>query len=97
MAKPVTKAELIADIAERAGLSKAQTSTVFDAVLAAITAQLQTGATVSLPGLAKFEVRERPARQVRNVATGAMIDKAPDRAVKVSALTALKNAVNEAS
>lgn len=96
MAKPITKAELIAAIAAQAGLSKAHTLIVFDATIAAITAQLKAGATVNLPGLAKFEVRDRPARQVRNVATGAMMDKAADKSVKISALTSLKTAINEA-
>lgn len=95
MAKPITKAELIADIAERSEMRKAQAGDALEAVIAAISAQLVAGKTVTLPGLAKFEIRERPARQVRNVSTGEMIDKAADRTVKISALTGIKAAVNE--
>ncbi|MGB1265826.1 MAG: HU family DNA-binding protein [Nereida ignava] len=94
MAKPITKAELIADIAERNEITKAQAGAALDAVTASISAQLVLGNAVSLAGLAKFETRERPARQVRNVATGAMIDKDADRAVKITALTGIKAAVN---
>lgn len=94
MAKPITKADLIADIAERSGISKAQAGEALDAVTASISAQLVAGNAVALPGLAKFETRDRPARQVRNVATGALMDKEADRAVKISALTGIKNAVN---
>lgn len=94
MSKPITKAELVADIAERAGISKAEANKTLDATIDAITARLVAGDAVSLPGLAKFETRDRPARQVRNVATGAMMDKAADRAVKVSALSGIKTAVN---
>ena len=94
MSKPITKAELVADIAERAGISKAEANKTLDATIDAITARLVTGDAVSLPGLAKFETRDRPARQVRNVATGAMMDKAADRAVKISALSGIKAAVN---
>lgn len=94
MSKPITKAELVADIAERAGISKAEANKTLDATIDAITARLVAGDAVSLPGLAKFETRDRPARQVRNVATGAMMDKAADRAVKVSALSGIKAAVN---
>lgn len=94
MAKSITKADLIADIAERSGISKAQAGEALDAVTASISAQLVLGNAVALPGLAKFETRDRPARQVRNVATGAMIDKDADRAVKISALSGIKAAVN---
>ena len=94
MAKPITKADLISDIAERSGTSKAQAGEAFDAVTASISAQLVAGNAVALPGLAKFETRDRPARQVRNVATGEMMDKDADRAVKITALTAIKAAVN---
>ncbi len=72
MAKPITKAELIADVAERSGISKAQAGEALDAVAASISAQLVLGNAVALPGLAKFETRYHPARQVRNVATGEM-------------------------
>jgi DNA-binding protein HU-beta len=94
MSKPITKADLVADIAERAGISKAEANKTLDATIDAITARLVAGDAVSLPGLAKFETRNRPARQVRNVATGEMMDKAADRAVKVSALSGIKAAVN---
>lgn len=95
MAKPITKADLIADIAERNGISKAQAGEALDAVTASISAQLVAGNAVALPGLAKFETRDRPARQVRNVATGEMMEKNADRAVKITALTGVKTAVNE--
>ena len=94
MSKPITKAELVADIAERAGISKAEANKTLDATIDAITARLVAGDAVSLPGLAKFETRARPARQVRNIATGAMMDKAADRAIKISALSGIKAAVN---
>lgn len=94
MAKPITKADLIADIAERSEMSKAQASAALDAVTASISAQLVMGNAVALTGLAKFETRDRPARQVRNVATGIMMDKGADRAVKITALTGIKASVN---
>ena len=94
MAKPITKADLISDIAERSGISKAQAGEALDAVAALISAQLVAGNAVALPGLAKFETRDRLARQVRNVATGEIMDKDADRAVKITALTAIKAAVN---
>ena len=95
MARPVTKAELVGYMASRADIRKVDATAALDLVVAEISAQLVAGNAVTLPGLAKFETRDRPARQVRNVATGAMIDKDADKAVKVSALSAIKAAVNE--
>jgi DNA-binding protein HU-beta len=96
MARPITKADLVADIAAHSDISKAEAAIALDAVTAVISARLVAGDAVTLPGVAKFETRERPARQVRNVATGAMMDKDADRAVKISALTGIKVAVNTA-
>lgn len=94
MSKPITKAQLIADMSERSNISKTEAAAAIDAVVATISAQLVQGNAVTLPGLAKFETRERAARQVRNPSTGGIIEKEADRAVKISALSALKDAVN---
>ena len=94
MTRPMTKAELVGHIATRADITKADAAKALDLVTAEISAQLVAGNAVTLAGLAKFETRDRPARQVRNVATGAMIDKEADKAVKISALSGIKAAVN---
>ena len=94
MAKTMTKAEIVGHIATRGDITKAEAALSLDLVVAEITAQLVAGNTVALAGLAKFETRERPARQVRNVSTGAMMDKEADKAVKISALSGIKAAVN---
>ena len=94
MVKPITKAALIQDIANREGISNRQASACIDATINAITAQLIAGNCVALPGLAKFEVRHRPERQVRNVATGKTMTKAADRALKIRPLTNIKAALN---
>ena len=94
MTRPMTKAELVGHIAARGDITKAQAATSLDLIVAEISAQLVAGNAVSLAGLAKFETRDRPARQVRNVATGAMMDKEADKAVKISALSGIKAAVN---
>ena len=75
-------------------MSKIEATAALDAVASAIAPRLVQGDAVTLPNFAKFEVRDRPARQVRNVATGVMIDKDADKAVKISALTGIKDAVN---
>jgi DNA-binding protein HU-beta len=94
MTKSLNKSELVAEIAAYSDMNKAQAAAALDAIVAVITAQMVAGKTIMLPGLAKFETRDRPARQVRNVSTGAMMDKAADRAVKISAMSGIKAAVN---
>lgn len=94
MTKSLNKSELVAEIAAHSDMNKAQAAAALDAIVAVITAQMVAGKTIMLPGLAKFETRDRPARQVRNVSTGAMMDKAADRAVKISAMSGIKAAVN---
>lgn len=93
--KPLTKSELVADIAERSNVQKAQAAAALDAVITSISAQPVAGNAVVLSGLAKFEIRDRPARKMRNPSTGATFDKEADKAVKISALSAIKAAVNE--
>jgi DNA-binding protein HU-beta len=94
MTKPLNKSELVAEIAANGDMTKAQAAAALDNIVAVIIAQMIAGKTIMLPGLAKFETRDRPARQVRNVSTGAMMDKAADRAVKISAMSGIKAAVN---
>lgn len=94
MTKPMTKAELVTHIATRGDITKIEAASALDLVAAEISEQLIAGNAVSLPGLAKFETRDRPAREVRNVSTGAMMDKEADKAVKITALTGIKAAVN---
>jgi DNA-binding protein HU-beta len=95
MARPITKADLVTDIATQGDMTKVQAAAALDAVVAAISNQLVVGNAVALPGLAKLETRERPARQVRNVATGEMMEKDADRTVKAVVLSGIKAAVNE--
>lgn len=95
MTRPAPKSEIVADLSAKTGLTKAQANTAIDGLVDVFTARLKAGQTVALPGLVKIEAINRPARQVRNVATGAMMDKAADRGVKAKALTAIKAAVNE--
>ena len=94
MTKPITKAERVADIAAGADVSKAEANRILDATIDAIRKRLIAGEAITLAGLAKFETRDRPARQVRNVATGEMMGKPADRTVKISALGGIKSAVN---
>ncbi len=62
----MNKTELIAVVAENAGLTKKDTERVLNACIDAITAQLRKGDKVQLSGFGTFEAKARKARIGRN-------------------------------
>ena len=58
----MNKTELIAAVAESAGLTKKDTERVVNACLDAITAALAKGEKVQISGFGTFEVKDREAR-----------------------------------
>ena len=94
MAKPMTKTQLVAALAEEMGTDKKTASGALDAITGVITKEVSEGGAVTLPGVGKFYLRERPERMVRNPATGEQIKKDADKVVKVTVAKALKDAAN---
>ena len=94
MAKPMSKTELVATLAQEMDADKKTASTAIDAIISVITREVSRGGAVSLPGVGKIYCRERPARMVRNPATGAQIHKDADKVVKMTIAKALKDSVN---
>jgi len=70
----MNKTELIAAVAEHAGLTKKDTERVVNACLDAITAALQQGEKVQISGFGTFEVKAREARIGRNPHTKEAIE-----------------------
>jgi len=94
MAKPLTKTQLVATLADEMGADKKSASAALDAIIAVITREVSNGGAVTLPGVGKIMCRERPERMVRNPATGEQIKKAADKVVKMTIAKALKDSVN---
>ena len=92
--KPMTKTQLVAALAEATGSDKASANRALEALTEIITKEVTDGGAVTLPGLGKFVCRARPARMVRNPATGEQMHKDADRVAKVTIAKALKDAVN---
>ncbi len=92
--KPMTKTQLVAALAEATGMDKASANTCLQALTDIVTREVANGGAVTLPGLGKFVCRDRPARMVRNPATGEQMHKDADRVAKVTIAKALKDAVN---
>ena len=95
MAKPMTKTQLVAALAEEMGSDKKTAGTALDAITEIVMKEVSSGGAVTLPGLGKFYCRERPERMVRNPATGEQIKKEADKQVKVTIAKALKDSVND--
>ena len=94
MAKPMTKTQLVAALAEEMESDKKGASAALDAIVSVITREVSGGGAVTLPGSGKIYCRERPERMVRNPATGEQIKKDADKVVKMTIAKALKDSVN---
>ena len=91
----MNKTELIAAVAEAAGISKKDAASAIDATFDAITAAMAKGDKVQVVGFGTFEARERAAHEGRNPQTN---EKVMIEACKVPAFKAgkaLKDAVNK--
>lgn len=89
----MNKAELIADVAERAGMSKKDAERAVNAMVESIEQALTNGDRVSLVGFGTFEVRTRAARVGRNPRTGASLEISSSKVPAFKAGKALKDSV----
>lgn len=90
----MTKADLIAAIADDTGLSKKDSETALGSVINAITNSLKDGNDVRLVGFGTFKVSERAARSGRNPRTGEPLDIPASKVPTFKAGKELKEAVN---
>ena len=81
----MNKTELVAKIAEGAGLSKVDAKKALEATLDAITAAVKAEDKVALVGFGTFAVSERGARNGVNPATGKTITIPAKKVVKFKA------------
>lgn len=89
----MNKQELVASIAEKAGMTKADAARALDATVAAVTEALRQDETVTLVGFGSFYVGERAARTGRNPRTGASIKIKAAKVPKFRPGKALKDAL----
>lgn len=95
MAKPMTKTQLVAALAEAMDSDKKTAGAALEGLCGIISSEVSGGGAVTLPGIGKIYCRERPERMVRNPATGETIKKEADRVVKMTIAKALKDSVND--
>ena len=90
----MNKAELIANVAGSAGLSKKDAEKAINAFIENIEATLKKGDKVQLVGFGTFEVRERAARKGRNPQTNQEITIPASKVPAFKVGKALKDAIN---
>jgi len=89
----MNKSELIAAIADKADLSKADAGKAVDAFVEVVAKALKKNDKVSLVGFGTFAIRKRAARQGRNPKTGAVLKIAASKNPTFKAGKALKDSV----
>lgn len=89
----MNKAELIAAVAEKTGLSKKDSEKVVNATFDTITTTLESGEKVQLVGFGVFDVKSRGVRIGRNPKTKEEIEIPATRVPSFKAGKALKDAI----
>jgi DNA-binding protein HU-beta len=89
----MTKAELIAVMAEEAKITKAAAAKALDSYVGTVAKELKKSGKLGLVGFGTFSVVKRKAREGRNPQTGKKIKIAAKRVVKFRVGKALANKV----
>ena len=87
----MNKAEFIAGVAEKAGLTRKQAEAAVAALTQTVAEALKAGDKVQLMGFGTFEIKDRPARTGRNPATGESIEIAASKTPVFKAGKSLKD------
>ena len=90
-AKPMTKSEIVAHLAEKNELTKKQAAAVLEDLVALAYKEAKKGFTI--PGLGKMVVVSRKARMGRNPATGEAIKIPAKKVLKFRIAKAAKDAI----
>ena len=90
----MNKADLVAAMAEKAGVAKKDAEAALKAFTDVVAEELKKGEKIQLVGFGTFEVSERAARTGRNPQTGAEMTIAASKAPKFKAGKALKDSLN---
>lgn len=90
----MNKADLVAKVAEKSGVTKKDAEKAVAGIFAAVQEALVAGDKVQVLGFGTFEVKERAARTGRNPQTGEELQIAASKNPSFKPGKALKEAVN---
>ena len=91
VAKPKTKSQIVADVAEAAGITKKQAAASIDALVQMAYKGAKLGFTI--PGLGKLVLQQRKARWGRNPKDGSKIKIKAKKVVKFRVSKTCKDAI----
>jgi DNA-binding protein HU-beta len=89
----MTKDELVAKVAENAGIKKVDLQKALDVIIHTIIETIKTGDKVNITGLGIFKLKDKKARLARNPKTGESIQVPAKRAPKFLPSKNFKEAV----
>ena len=90
----MTKTEMIAQVAEKAGIEKKVATQAVAAMIETITEAMQNGDKVSLVGFGTFEARDRKERMAKVPTTGETVKVEACKVPAFKASKALKTTLN---
>ena len=90
----MTKAEIVAAIAQKSGLTKNQSKEALDAFVDCVTASLKGGSEVRIVGFGSFLPVSRAAGMARNPRTGEQVKRPASKTVRFRVGEGLKGALN---
>ncbi|MDR1676918.1 MAG: HU family DNA-binding protein [Deltaproteobacteria bacterium] len=90
----MTKAELITQVSQEAGLTRDQAKKSVESVISSITRTLKKDKRIMVYGLGVFDVVKRPKRKGRNPQSGETLIIKARNVVKFKPSKALKDSVN---
>ncbi|MGD9504523.1 MAG: HU family DNA-binding protein [Syntrophobacteraceae bacterium] len=89
----MTKADLVAKMADEAGINKATAERALNSFVNAVTDALANGEKITLVGFGTFSLVERAQREGRNPRTGEAITIQASKVVKFKAGSKLKESI----
>lgn len=90
----MTKAELVAAMSDKAGITKAQAKDALEAFIDSVTGSLKGGEEVRLVGFGSFIPVKRAAGVARNPRTGESVNRPSSQTARFRVGEGLKNALN---
>lgn len=90
----MTKAELVTEIADKAGLNRVQAKEALDAFIASVSTSLKAGKEVRLVGFGSFVPIRRAAGTARNPRTGEKVRRPASTSCRFRVGDSLKTTLN---
>ncbi len=90
----MTKIDIIQNVSNKLGISKADSTRIVESALEIIKEQLSKGDTVKISGFGNFVVRSKNARRGRNPQTGSEMEICARKVLTFKSSQILKKALN---